>query len=75
MGGFDSQLRASFTYFGQLLHFAHKHIIDIMKVYIIAYLLTFETLKWEYTFVTDALIATRDESPLVCSGGAGRFGT
>ena len=27
---------------------------------------TFETLKWEYTFATDVLIAIRDESPLVC---------
>ena len=32
----------------------------------IATLLTFETLKWEYTFATDVLIAIRDESPLVC---------
>ena len=32
--GFDSQLRASFTYFGQLLHCAHKRIVNIMKVYI-----------------------------------------
>ena len=28
--------------------------------------MTFETLKWEYTFATDVLIAIRDESPLVC---------
>ena len=37
-------------------------------------LLTFETLKWEYTFTTDALIAIHDESPLVRSGGAGGIG-
>ena len=34
VGGFDSQLRASFTYFGQLLHCAHKRIVNIIKVYI-----------------------------------------
>ncbi len=32
--GFDSQLHTSFTYFGQLLHCAHKHVVNIMKVYI-----------------------------------------
>ena len=32
----------------------------------IATLLTFETLKWEYTFATDVLIAIRVESPPVC---------
>ena len=31
----------------------------------IATLLTLETLKWEYTFATDVLIAIRYESPLV----------
>ena len=31
---FDSQLRASFTYFGQLLRYAHQCIVNIMKVYI-----------------------------------------
>ena len=30
-----------------------------------ATLLKFETLKWEYTFATDALIAIPDESPVV----------
>ena len=34
VGGFDSQLRASFTYFGQLLRCAYKCIVNIMKVYI-----------------------------------------
>ena len=32
--GFDSQLRASFTYFEPLLRCAHKRIVNIMKVYI-----------------------------------------
>ena len=32
----------------------------------LATLLTFETLKWKYTFATDLLITIRDESPLVC---------
>ena len=32
----------------------------------IATLLMSETLKWEYTFATDVLIAIRDGSPLVC---------
>ena len=27
--------------------------------------MTFETLKWKYTFATKVLIVTRDESPLV----------
>ena len=27
--------------------------------------MTFETLKWNYTFPTNVLIVTRDESPLV----------
>ena len=34
MGGFDRQLRASFTYCGQLLHCAHKRIANMTKVYI-----------------------------------------
>ena len=29
--------------------------------------MTFETLKWKYTFATNVLIVTRDESPLVYS--------
>ena len=33
MCGFYSQLRALFTYFGQLLS-AHKRIVNVMKVYI-----------------------------------------
>ena len=77
--GFDSQLCASFTYVGLLLHCAHKRFVDIMKVYVewsndsvkIATLLTFETLNWEYTFATDVLIAIRDELSLVCSGAPG----
>ena len=32
VGGFDSQLRDSFTYFGLLLHCAHKRIVNNMKV-------------------------------------------
>ena len=31
----------------------------------LATLVTFETLKWKYTVVTNVLIVTRDESPLV----------
>ena len=31
---FHSQLRASFTYFGDLLRCPYKHIVNIMKVYI-----------------------------------------
>ena len=27
--------------------------------------MTFETLKWKYSFATNVLIVTRDESPLV----------
>ena len=27
--------------------------------------MTFETLKWKYTFATNVVIVTRDESPLV----------
>ena len=62
----------------------HINALSIMKVYIkrnnvqqvelirfrkkIATLLTFETLKWEYIFATDVLIAIRDEAPLVCRG-------
>ena len=34
VGGSYSQLRASFTYFWQLLRCAHKRIVSIMKVYI-----------------------------------------
>ena len=61
-------------------------IVDIMKVYIernniqvifirfrkIATLQTLETLKWDYTFATDVLIAIRYKSPLVqgATGGA-----
>ena len=33
--------------------------------YKLASLMTFETLKWKYTFATNVLIVTRDESPLV----------
>ena len=33
--------------------------------YKLATLVTFETLKWKYTFVTNVLIVTCDESPLV----------
>ena len=33
--------------------------------YKLATLSTFETLKWKYTFATNVLIVTRDESPLV----------
>ena len=33
--------------------------------YKLATLMTFEMLKWKYTFVTNVLIVTRDESPLV----------
>ena len=33
--------------------------------YKLATLMTFETLKWKYTFATNVLIVTRDESPLV----------
>ena len=54
--------------FGQLLRCAHKHIVNIMKVYIemnniqvglirfpkkTATLLTLATLKWKYTFGSD----------------------
>ena len=71
----------SFTYFGEVLRCPHKRIITITKVYIakkqhrrgnnntipykLATLVTFETLKWKYTFATNMLIVTRDESPLV----------
>ena len=48
--------------------------VEIIRFRKIATLLTLETLKWEYTFATDVLIAIRDESPLICSGGAGRTG-
>ena len=34
VGGFDTQLPASFTYLGQLSRCAHKRIVNIMKVYI-----------------------------------------
>ena len=56
-----------------------KRTVDVLKVYIkrnniqvelirfrIATLLTFETLKWEYTFANDVLISIRDESQLLC---------
>ena len=54
--------------------------------YKLATLMTFETLKWRYTFATNVLIVTRGESPLssplrniVISGhvisGQSRFGT
>ena len=33
--------------------------------YKLATLMTFETLKWKYTFARNVLIVTRDESPLV----------
>ena len=33
--------------------------------YKLATLMTFETLKWKYTFAPNVLIVTRDESPLV----------
>ena len=70
---------ASFTYFGELLRCPHKRIVTMAKVYIainhihgnnmipykLATLLTFETLKWKYTFATNVLIVTRDESPQV----------
>ena len=36
-----------------------------MIPYKFATLMTFETLKWKYTFATNVLIVTRDESPLV----------
>ena len=35
-------------------------------------LLTFETLKWNYTFATDVLIVIRDEAPLVCRAPGGQ---
>ena len=68
VGGFESQLRASFTSFRQLLHCARKRIVIIMKVYIerknkqvelirfrqkISISLTLETFKWEFTFATE----------------------
>ena len=43
----------------------------------IAILLKLEILKWEYRggVYEIGFIAFRDESPLICAGGAGRFGT
>ena len=41
----------------------HVEIIRF-HVYKLATLLTFETLKWKYTFATNVIIVTRDESPL-----------
>ena len=40
--------------------------VSSIQVFFGIFLLTFETLKWESTFGTDMLIASRDESPLVC---------
>ena len=64
VGGFDSQLRASFTYFGLLLHkhincqyneSVHRKEQDTSGINTIpqkiATLLTFETLKWEYSSI------------------------
>ena len=76
------QLRASLTYFGDLLRCPHKPIVTITKIYTarnnvgptsgintipqkVATLMTFETLRWKYTFATDVLITIRDEAPLV----------
>ena len=76
----SSQLCAvSFTYLGEVLRCPHKRIITNESVhrkkqhtrgnntipYKLATLVTFETLKWKYTFATNMLIVTRDESPLV----------
>ena len=62
-----------------MLRCPHKRIITITKVciarnnkhlentipYKLASLVTFESLKWKYTFASNVLIVTRDESPLV----------
>ena len=43
--------------------------------YKLASLMTFESLKWKYSFATNVLIVTRDESPLVYRAPDSHFGT
>ena len=63
---------ASFTYFEEVLRCAHKRIVTITKVYIarntihvdiintipykLARLVTFESLKWKYSFATNSTL-------------------
>ena len=61
---------ASFTYFGEVLRCPHKRIVTITKVYIarntihveimipykLARLVTFESLKWKYSFATNSTL-------------------
>ena len=48
------------------VHRKKQHTSEINTIpYKLETLLTFETLKWKYSFVTDVLIAISDESPLV----------
>ena len=78
---FVSSRAASFTYFGEVLRCPHKRIVTTYNEnvhrkkqhtrgnntipYKLATLMTFETLKWKYSFATNVLIVTRVESPLV----------
>ena len=83
VGSFYSQLRATFTYFGEVLRCPHKRIVPKTKVFIarnninveiilfrkkLVTLFTFETLKWKPTFATAVLIAIRTFRNIVSSG-------
>ena len=58
-------LLTSLTYFGEVLHCPHFASSLQRKCTSQETLVTFETLKWKYTFATNVLNVTRDESPLV----------
>ena len=65
---------ASFTYFGEVIRCPHKRIVTITKVYIarnnihvelitipykLARLVTFESLKWKYSFATNSTLSMK----------------
>ena len=64
--GFYSQLRASFTYFGPLLHRTQMHC-QYMKVNIKRNTIQVELIRFrKNSDFIDVLITIRDELPLVC---------
>ena len=58
---FVCQLRASFTYFGQLLRCAHKRIVNIMKVYIERYNMQVELIRFSQKISLFSRLLLRSE--------------
>ena len=55
------QVLASFTSFGQMLRCAHKHIVNIMKVYIEMNNMQVELIRFRKQYRLDSWLLLRDE--------------